>query len=133
MKDKMQVKMGVAKEVTLLSNLAAVGVSPGTLMMGGHIQFAEYEEDGKFFVATKFSEAMDVRCKNWYHLSKAGNDKAYELKKYLDNWLRENGSGPISKSAGKVDTETQLKALKELLNSGLISQEDFDKQSRGLN
>ena len=133
MKDKMQVKMGVAKEIIPLSNLAAIGVSPGTLMVGGHIQFAEFEDDGTYFVANKFSEALDPRCKNWFHLSKPGNEKAIQLKEYVENWLRENGTGPISRSAGKVDTDTQLKALKDLLNAGLISQEDFDKQSKGFN
>ena len=49
-----------------------------------------------------------------------------------DNWIKENGSGPVSKSAGKVDPSTQLKALQDLLNAGLISQEDFDKQSKDL-
>lgn len=133
LKNKLQVKAGTSKTLYMLADLAGVGLSPATLMLGGHIQFAEYESDGSSFIANKFSEALDSRCKNWFHINKSDNAKALELKKYVENWISENSSGASnSKTAGKVDDSKQRKALEELLEAGLISKEDYEKQIKNL-
>ncbi|MBQ7378808.1 MAG: SHOCT domain-containing protein [Clostridia bacterium] len=63
------------------------------------------------------------------------NEQAAEIKKYLDQMLanarnnKNQGSNTIIQSTSNAD---ELKKYKELLDSGIISQEEFDAKKKQL-
>ena len=115
------------------SDIAEIGHKPANHAVNGFIHIATYKPDGSYFTVHKMSDMFKDDIRNYFNYPVRHAKTLVPLIDYINNWLKENGSGPASKSAGKVDTATQLKALKDLLNAGLISQEDFDKQTAGLN
>lgn len=120
----------IVDEKIQYSNIAEISFKDATIMVKGYIHFATFRPDGTYFVVKGTLDSLNAESRNHFIFSTGQSKQLKVLKEHIEKWIAENGSGPSKKSAGKVDKDAQLKALQDLLNAGLISQEDFEKQSK---
>ena len=110
------------------SDIAELGHKKASHMLNGFIHISTFSPDGTFFTVHKMSEMFQGNVKNFFNYTVKQGENLLPILDHINNWLSVNGSGPAIKSAGKVDKDTQAKALKDLFDAGLISQADFEIQ-----
>ena len=130
--EKANMKYGNLDNQIQLDDIAAVGFKEASLMSNGFIQFATYDKGGNYFLCKSTADTFKDGSRNVFHFTKGQRVAISELKAKVMDYLEKNGTSPRSKSGGKVEASKQLKALQDLFAAGLISQEDFDQQAKGL-
>ena len=113
-------------------DIAEIGFKDATIMVKGFIHFAKFRPDGTFFTVKNTLDSLNGEVRNHFIFSTGQSKPVKEIKEFIENWKNENGKATLSKSAGVVDKKTQIEALNKLLETGLISQADYDKQSKSI-
>jgi hypothetical protein len=130
--EKIQIKTGNTQTEIKLQDLAAVGFSKATMMVNGHIQFAPFEADGSFHVANTTMQTLNTNVKNVVNYTKKHLPEFEAIRAHLLKYLAENATGPAALAGGKVDSKDQIKAMKKLLDLGVISEAEFKENTINL-
>jgi len=126
-------KFGTTDKTIKLEKIAAIGWKEPSLMSNGFMHLALFDDNGSYFLCNSLSDTFNGQARNVFMFTKGQKEGMLNLKAKINDYLEEYGTGPASKSGGKVEASKQLKALQDLLAAGLISQQDFEEQTRGLN
>ena len=121
-------KLGTIAKSIKLEEIAGLGWKEPSMMSNGFLQLAPFDTHGSSFVCQTVGDTFRDGAKNVFMFTKGQRQGMNDLKTKIESYIAEFGSGPRSKSAGKVDNATQVKALTELLEAGLISKEVYKKQ-----
>lgn len=122
------VNQGIKGDKTIpIRNIIAVQLKePG--LTNGYIQFTlagGNESRGGVFAATQDENTVMFAKKYW--------DDMYNLKKYIEKRQREMSEPTVVvQSPAEKDPIEQVKSLKELLDMGAITQEEFDAKKKEL-
>lgn len=122
--------MGIHGDKTIyLSDLTAIQYKAGGAL-SGHLQFSLL--GGNESRGGVLSAASD---ENTITFGADKNNEAQKIHEYLNNKLREikaNKNAPIIQAVPATSAADELKKFKELLDMGVISQEEFDAKKRQL-
>lgn len=118
---------GLAGAKTIpMGSIMSVQFKEGNMLVNGFIQFGIMggrESTGGVFNATQDENTVMIKA--------ADNAKAREIKDYIEAIVlnRSNNSGTVIQQASPAE---ELKKFKELLDSGIISQDEFDAKKKQL-
>lgn len=106
------------------SSITAVQMKSGTMLTNGYLQLSL---PGGVEATKGIQEA--VKDENTVMFTKADNDLASELKQLIESHMGTAGAPAASASVNPVE---QVKQLKELLDMGAITQQEFDAKKKDL-
>lgn len=124
-------EQNVGEKTLYATDISSVEFKPAQKMYIGYIRFSVFM--GSEVRKTTADAAQDPNAVAIGLVER--NEQAAEIKKYLDQMLanarnnKNQGSNTIIQSTSNAD---ELKKYKELLDSGIISQEEFDAKKKQL-
>lgn len=117
----------VGEKTILISNISAVQLKKAG-MARGYIQFImPGTVERKSGIVSGSINENTVYFDSTTGKSSKANTYAEEIKAYIENYNLQNNNANISNQTQKNKYD-ELKQLKELLDNGIITQEEFDKE-----
>ena len=106
------------------SNLTSVQFKQASKLINGYIQF---EYPGSHSSANDFNSENSFA----FRQAKVDNETAVKAVEFIKSKIRE-AKNPVSAGATAISAADELKKFKDLLDSGIITQEEFDIKKKEL-
>ena len=118
---------GLAGDKTIpMSAIQSVELKEGSSLVNGSITFGvlgSKKQSGALF---------DVWDENSIIIERKHNDMAREIKRYVESKIVEYSEPEPAATAPSISAADEIKKFKELLDAGIITQEEFDTKKRQL-
>ena len=126
------INKGMGEKTIPMSSISAVQIKPSTLLVNGFIAFNVLGEVATS--STRFGSGADSRLSENTVIVKNRNDDKIikEIKNYVEN-AKSKSTATISQTVIQQNSSAdELKKFKELLDQGIITQEEFDAKKKQL-